>query len=296
MILSYNIINKNLEKLDDAINAFPKILGVYQKSTDSNERLKLRSLAEKIGLSDYIAFIDALGEKPWRNKVIVDDISFDELKTKMIESCIDLKVKEFMKKKTKKGLHSFLNSNTLSVYGGYSGYGSARRKRYYSSNFSKSYILILNYVIQNGIEIYDVYGGLARYFTREISNFEVETQTELDVTKDIAKSLSRKISSIKYDFRKLNFNLLRNEIESKIKDRMLNVDKGEKIKCIEAKNGLTLNNVYDVISYEISMSGNLIVIVRDDNNINTRYNYRIFESISKLRDNNIDDILKLIEK
>jgi hypothetical protein len=38
-----------------------------------------------------------------------------------------------------------------------------------------------------------------------------------------------------------------------------------------------------------------LVYVQNDNGVNSSYSYRLFETISKLRENNINDILNLIE-
>ena len=58
MTPSYNIINKNLEKLNNAIKTFPDILGKYQKSKDPREKSQIREYAYKLDLRSYIDFID----------------------------------------------------------------------------------------------------------------------------------------------------------------------------------------------------------------------------------------------
>lgn len=300
--MNYDIINKNLQKLENAIKTFPTILGSYQKLsidlklTFGNYNLqidkeKLATHARTIGLSEYINFIDWV---TLNGTVIYKcEISFDLLKTALIENAIDKEVKDFLQKKTKRGMISFFESNLYTTYnGGYKGRG--RRTRRCGNNFEKSGAIISNYIIQNNIKMEN--SIISKYYLREIVNFESELNTELEITNDITKSIIRKINSIKFDFRKLNYNLLRSEIDNKIKNRMLCVESGEQIKCIEASDGITLGSFYSVNSYDIGNNGNLIVYVQNDNGINCSYSYRLFETISKSRENNIDDILSLLDE
>lgn len=293
--MPYTIINKNLEKLDKAIKTFPKILGKYQKSTDAAERTKIGALASKLGLDMYIQFIKWVDlNKTLGNKIVYNyEISFGLLKTALIEGCIDTEVKDIIDKKTPKTFATFLNSRDFSKF---SGYRFRRQKHRYRNNFSQSESILINYIIQNEIKFDNSYvnGISLHYYKNELPNFESEINTEINVTNDIVKSVLRKIKTIKYDFRKLNFNLLRSEIESKIRDRMLSVDSGEQIKCIEEQPGLTLDKLYKVDNYQIGNNGNLLVTIINDSNRGCQYNYRLFESISNLRDKSIDDILNLI--
>ncbi len=304
--MNYDIINKNLLKLEEAVKTFPTILGKYQKlSTDLKlqgssagrrpvtEKLEISSHAGKLGLSDYIYFIDWIAKISSSGTIVYKcEISFDLLKTALIENAMDREVKEFLQKKTKRGMATFLSSSLYRTYnGGHKGHKG--RRSYYSRNFEKSEAIISNYIIQNDIKMENPI--ISGYYLHEIANFEFELNTEIDITNDITKSILRKINSIKFDFRKLNFNLLKSEIESKIKDRMLCVERGEQIKCIESSQGLTMNNIYNVNSYQIGNNGNLLVYVQNDNGVNSSYSYRLFETISKLRENNINDILNLIE-
>jgi hypothetical protein len=290
--MNYDIIRNNLEKLEKAIKAFPDILGKYQKSENEKEKAELLSYASKLGLYEYTSFIKWTKSK---NEPLIyeHNISFDELKSKIVENCIDFSVKELIRKKTQKGFITFLNSDLWNRYNGGSS-GRRYNRKYFSENFKKSEVILANWIIQNQIVLKrDI---LSTYFVTEISNFESELNTELEITNDITKTIIRKIDTIKYDFRKLNFNLLKTEIENKIKERMLNVDKGEKLKCIEEQRGIGVNRFYDVDSYKIGSNGNLLVTIKDDFGRYREYNYRLFESVSKLRNENIENILSFLEE
>lgn len=293
--MNYDIINKNLEKLDSASKIFPDIIGKYRNSKDSVEKRKLESLANKVGLQQYIRFIDWIDTCASTGQSVIFNyiISFNDFKTALAENCSDKKVKDFIKNKTKKGFITFMNSQLWYTYNG-GNQGRRGSRTYFSNNFSKSETLVANWVMQNDVVLTNQV--MSYYYTSEIPNFDTEINTEIEITNDITKSIIKKINTIKYDFRKLNFNLLQSEIESRIKQRVLNVDKGEQIKCIESnQHGLTLNKIYNVESYEIGSNGNLIVSIKNDINNHSRYNYRIFESVSKLRESNIDDILTFLE-
>jgi len=289
--MNYDIIKKNLEKLDNAIKTFPDILGKYQKSRDP----EIRSLANKVGLMNYINFIDWIEKlaSTGQSVIINHEIQFKDLKETLANNCIDDSVRDFIKKKTKRGLVTFLNSELYNKYNG-GRRGRGRRGTWYSPNFSKSEAILANWMMQNNLENSNYV--FSSYYTSEISNFESELNTELAITQDITKSLIKKINTIKYDFRKINFNLLKSEIEAKIKQKIMSVSQGEQIKCIEASQpGLTLYKIYNVVSYEITSNGNLSVSIKDDNDITRWYSYRLFECITNVRDNNINDILNMIE-
>jgi hypothetical protein len=290
--MNYDIIKKNLDKLDKASKTFPDIIGKYRNSKNSQEKRNLVEIAYNVGLQSYIRFIDwiEICTEKGQSVIINYTIPFNDFKTALIESCEDAQVKDFIKKKTKKGFITFLNSQLFYTYNGGS---QGRNRNYFRNNFSKSETLIANWVMQNDVKLTN--SIISQYYLLEISNFDSEINTEIEITNDIIKSLIKKINTIKYDFRKLNFNLLQSQIGERIKERVLSVDNGEQIKCIEAQHALTLNKIYNVEGYEIGSNGNLIVSIKNDNNDRCNYNYRLFESVSKLRESNINNILTFLE-
>lgn len=74
---------------------------------------------------------------------------------------------------------------------------------------------------------------------------------------------------------------------------MLSIEPGEKIKCIEISPetyGLTLNKTYDVQSKNLE-NGILKVRIINDSGNNCSYNYRLFETVSNLRNSALDELL-----
>lgn len=316
---SYDIINKNLEKLNSAYKVFPNVLPVYaslirkilkvedQVSRGEGSRQiiqetqreinKLSKTAEQLSLNEYISFIKWIETQTFKGNKIVytHSIQFDSLKQILIENSFDDEVKELLKSKIKKGMITFLNSEYFWKYNGGSMRGRRRGgRKYFRRNFENSETIIMNFLIQNESVTGD-FGSFGIYYRTEISNFETGANIELKITNEITKSLIKKIESLKYDFRRLNFNLLKSEIETTILQKIKNVEVGEKIRCIEEQNNITLNKVYDVISYNVNYNGILTVTILSDANRQETYNYRNFENVSKLREDKLESILSFIE-
>lgn len=295
MIITHEIINRNLNKLEEAAEKFP-VLDEFKKSyreemTSELEthRNKLALIAENLGLKEYILFIRWIErfEKKLGMKIIYDKIDFTYLKSQLAENAVDNKFKEYIVNKNRRGFLTFIQRDIKVFNQGIS--GSGRRGRFYGDNFKNTETLLLNYIIINQIDFSfsGIYNKFGHYYINELPNFEISANKELEITNDISKSIIDKLENIEYDFRKLNFNILKSEIESKIKQKMLTVEKGEQIRCIESQSDLTLNKVYNVISYSIGPNGSLVVYLLNDSGVNKEYNYRIFENVSKLRDDKI---------
>lgn len=286
---TYKIIDENLKKLEKACEQSEHIYNYKNKVLSDIEKSNIKKICTKLGIIEYLNFIDWIKEIESSGfKVKYDKIDFKEFKEILIANAFDDKVKEFIKSKIKKGMDSFLKSEDFLKFSGRISHGKKGRKRYYSPNFVKSNSLICNYVIQNEIETQMVSIG---FFNRALSEYESQSQIELEITREITKSLIKKIDSIKYDFRKLNIDMLRDEIDSSIRKKILSIDENEVIKCIEEKSGITINKTYKVDSYKIGENGNLMVFIKNDDDIQKLYNYRLFENINRFRDNVINCIL-----
>ena len=78
-----------------------------------------------------------------------------------------------------------------------------------------------------------------------------------------------------------------------LKKKLLNIDKGESVKLIENADyygGITLGKVYEVKDKELH-SGRLQVVIDNDNGYRRSYPYRLFETVSNLRNSALDDLL-----
>lgn len=300
--MTYDIIKRNLSKLEDAKNAFPDILGKLvnvTNTTNVTEEDRLTTLACTLGLREYANFISWCNTMFYQKQSIVPEtqMTFDELRSLLIDRALDTRVKEYLRPKTKRGFITFLSSEDwLKFKNDYSRrYGRRGRGRYYSDNFVNSQIMILHWLVQNSIDIPEQF-DIPQWYKQDLGNFDMEIHTEISTTNDITDSIIKKIDKLEFDFRKLNYNLLTKNIEKVIKEKILSVKKDEKIKCIEPKVGLTHLKIYHVDSYSLNDNGSLMVNVLNDNNILIKYNYRIFENISRHRDKNIDSILEFLNE
>jgi hypothetical protein len=97
------------------------------------------------------------------------------------------------------------------------------------------------------------------------------------------------------DFKRLNVDHVTKFMGEELKKKLLNIEKGESVKLIEDASyygGLTLDKVYDIKDKEIQ-SGRLNVIIENNNGYRRSYPYRLFETVSNLRNSALDDLLDL---
>lgn len=305
MILKSEIISTNLDRLESAKAQFP-ILIEYQNIEElkngatldlnlSEKSKQLREECKRYDLSVYIDFIDfILFSKRYKQEVFYKHkIQSKELQEILVENAQDDDAKSSFKSKSVKSMQVFMNSEKWNLYTA-NVPNKHRKRRRYVNNLIKSDAIIANYIIQNeiDIELSNIH-RINRFYTNLIPKPDVSIKNEINKTKEIIDSIVNKISELESDFRKINCEQLVNAISEELKKRMLAIDPGDKIKCIEVNDetkGLTLNKTYDVISKSIE-NGILKVVVKNDKDFNFKYNYRVFETITNLRNSALDNLL-----
>ena len=98
-----------------------------------------------------------------------------------------------------------------------------------------------------------------------------------------------------YDFRRINIENLRFLINNEIERKMKEISDGESVKLIDSVDyysALSPDKVYSVISKDIS-SGRLTVSIKNDLGFTRSYPYRIFETVTNLRNSALDELLDL---
>ncbi len=312
MLLKSEIISTNLITLESAKNEFP-ILIEYQKNEELKKRSKpfslvdielskksiqLREECKRYDLGVYTDFIDFIlltdingQEVFYRHK-----IKTNELQSILVENAIDDDAKRSFKSKSIKSMQILINSEKWDIFSAniYKRTRTIRRRRY-NDNLKKSEAIIANYFIQNeiDIELHNI-SRINKFYTTFISKPDISIKNEISKTKEIIDFIINKLSNSDSDFRKINCDQLISSIGNELRNRMLEIEQGDKIKCIEIGNeinGLTLNKIYDVSSKVIE-HGILKVMVMNDNDVVSKYNYRIFETITNLRNSALDNILK----
>jgi len=82
-------------------------------------------------------------------------------------------------------------------------------------------------------------------------------------------------------------------LTEELKKKLVNIEKGESVKLIENTDyyaALTFGKVYEVLDKEI-VSGRLQVQITNDDGARRHYPYRLFETVSNLREDALLQIL-----
>ena len=117
---------------------------------------------------------------------------------------------------------------------------------------------------------------------------------ELEMTNDLLGYMVNSFSNSDYDFKKLNIDHITKFMGVELKKKLLNIEKGESVKLTENADyygGLTLGEVYQVKDKELH-SGRLQVVIDNDNGYRRSYPYRLFETVSNLRNDALDKLLE----
>jgi hypothetical protein len=305
MKLTSEIISVNLDRLEKAQKEFP-ILSEYQKILElkngesldqylNNLTKTLKDECLSYGLKPYIEFIDFIIDSKLTGQEIFyrKKIKNKEFQDVLVANAIDEDAKKSFKSKSKKSFEVLVNSKKWEVF---TANVTNRRRisRRYNNNLRRSDAIISNYIIQNQIEVKDENSfRVNKYYLNQIPVPDLTIKNEINRTKEIIDFIINKLSESGTDFRKVNYDHLTKTLNNELKNRMLTIEPGEKIKCVEISPdsmGLTLNKVYDVLSKHIDY-GVLKVIINNDNNQSKSYNYRLFETVTNLRNSVLDELL-----
>jgi len=297
MKITSEVISRNLNRLESAQREFPS-LSEYQKLTegfaplDWDRHRSIRGECISYGLLPYVDFIDFIVESKLKGQEVFykKKIKNKEFQEILVKNAKDDNAKKSFNSKTKRSFETLINSKRWETLTG----NSSSRRKSYSNNLKDSDAIIANFVIQNEIEV----GGeflwrLNRHYLQLIPSPDLTIKNEIKRTKEIIDFIIDKLSESGTDFRKVNHDHLTKTLSLELKNRMLTIDPGEKIKCIEISpetTGLTIDKFYNVISKTIDY-GILKVTVFNDNERNQSYNYRLFEKVSILRNSALDELL-----
>lgn len=313
MKITSEIIQRNLIILEKAKKSFPK-LKIYEELLKSIEDISSnggRFSDEYINLEKeknylkeefrayridfYADFIDFIEQTKKFNQEVFYSKKITNKHFQQIIStlAIDDQVKEYLSKKTKSTFKRFLHSRKWDLYTG--NQRSSRSRAFYVDNLYRSSAIIANYCIQNEIEIDDLHKHKIKHWYRTLlSEPESQALNEIDKTSKVIDLIIKGFEENEFDIKKINLEHLILSIKNKFTEKMMVLNKNEKIKCVEVSeidsNLLTLNKVYEVLDLKI-YRGVLKVKVIDDAGFETYFFYRNFESIKDIRDVFLDDIL-----
>ena len=116
---------------------------------------------------------------------------------------------------------------------------------------------------------------------------------ELGLTYDLINFMVEKLQNSPHDFKRLNVEHASKFLTEELKKKLVNIEKGESVKLIENTDYygvLTFGKVYEVLDKEI-VSGRLQVQITNDLGTRRHYPYRLFETVSNLREDALLQIL-----
>lgn len=292
MKISSEIIQNNLDRLESLKSEF-KILEDYYNETD-NEKLRLLwNEGRPYGFSTYMTFIDFIKTTKKSNQEVfyskkIKNKDFQEV---LMNNAVDVKVKNLVKSKGKVSFQKLINSPRWDLYSG------NRRRRggvRYHDNFVSSAAIIANFCIQNQIEIEDV-SRISEWYTKSLPQVDFSLKNEIQLTNDVVDFMFKTLSNQNYDFRRINIENLKSFFNLEIERKMKQIEEGESVKLIDTSDyysALTFDKTYKVLSKDIQ-SGRLNVTIKNDLGFTRSYPYRIFETITNLRNSALDALLDL---
>ena len=290
MKLTSEIIQNNIDRVEAAKKDF-KILEDYSKETDSKKLSQLYNEGRNYGLISYLLFIDFIKDTEKNNQQVFYNkkIKISEFREVLIKNAPDQSVKKILKSKSKVSFTKLLNSQRWDLYSG------NRRRRggvRHSDNFVYSAAIIANFCIQNEIEIED-HSRISDYYRTRLHPIDISVRKEIELTNELVNFMFSSLSKQQYDFRKINVENITKFIQQEIERKMKEIEEGESVKLIEGTDfysALSQNKVYTVKSKDIN-SGRLTVTIENDLGFSRSYPYRIFETVSNLRNSALDELL-----
>jgi len=293
MIIKSEIIQENLSRLEKATQEF-SILKDYASTDDHQVLRKIWDEGKSYGLLSYFNFQDFIRHSKSLNQEAFykNKIKISEFKEVLVKNASDPSVKKILQSKGKVSFAKLINSTKWELYSG----NRRRRSRgvRYNDNFLPSAAIIANFCMQNEIDVEDNY-RISEYYTKLLPEIDITIKKELDLTKKMIDFMVGNLSESSYDFKKINVEHISKFISEELKKKLTEIDKGESVKLTEETDyygGLTFGKVYEILDKEIH-SGRLQVIINNDVNVRKSYPYRLFETVSNLRNSALDDLLDI---
>jgi hypothetical protein len=302
MKVTLDIINKNLETLEKAKEIFPLVKQYWEllefkyqgdQTIDVEDKIiELRREGRAFGIYHYIEFIEFIFNTTYYEQKLIyhNKIKVKEFGEILSKNAYDSDAKKSLKNKNKKTFEALINSKKWDVFAGK--VRSRNNSRWYD-NFQKSASIIANFCYQNEIEISTInLYRINKFYVEHLKEPDTSIMDEVLRTKSIVDFIIQKISDSGLDFRKVNQSHLLETLKVEFKNRILKIDNGETIKCINIgdKPGLTVGQVYRVKDKRLD-DDILRVQVENDNGASVFYNFRFFETVNNLRNSTILDIL-----
>lgn len=315
MKLNYDLIKKNLATYEEAKEIFP-IISEYEQGQVSFGTMN------KLGLGDFASFGSFLtncfnsGFNP-----VMKGMTWRRLKPMLVEQTLNERFKKFLFNRTQRQFNEILNDGaTFDRYlngrwvtkPGLSRRGrrtSGRRSHEHIESLKSCIIPMINYIVENNIEVYDGYDdrkehysyfknqsiieSSVRWYIDKELDFSGVPKREIDVTRKLLSSLAQIVDDSKIDFRKLNSDYIISSISEKI-SKLMKVPEGTRLKCLNdvysyGQKSLTKDQYYEVRSTSIS-NGYVTVLIYGDDNRSNWFQYSCFEDVQSHRDDLLNSL------
>lgn len=315
MKLNYDLIKKNLATYEEAKEIFP-IISEYEQAQVSFGTMN------KLGLGDFASFGSFLtncfseGFNP-----VMKGITWRRLKPMLVEQTHNERFKKFLLNRTQRQFNEILNDGaTFDRYlnGRWitkPGLSRTNRRTYgrrsheHIEGFKHCIVPIVNYIIENNIDVYDSYDdrkehysyfknqsiieSSVRWYIDKELDFSGVPKREIDVTRKLLNSLAQIVDDSKIDFRKLNSDYIISSISEKI-SKLMKVPEGTRLKCLNdvynyGQKSLTKDQYYEVRSTSIS-NGYVTVLIYGDDNRSNWFQYSCFEDVQSHRDDLLNSL------
>lgn len=316
MKLNYELIKKNLATYAEAKEIFP-IISEYEQGQVSYATMSKLGLGDFASFGNFVTNCFKAGFNP-----VMKGITWRRLKPMLVEQTLNERFKKFIFNRTQRQFNEILNDgSTFDRYlngrwiskPGTSRRGrrtSGRRSHEHIESFKSCIIPMINYIIENNIEVYDgqddrkdhytffkhqsvITSSICWYIDKEL-DFSDVPKREIDVTRKLLSSLAQIVDDSKIDFRKLNSDYIISSISEKI-TKLMKVPEGTRLKALNDYNdnygqkSLTKDQYYEVRSTSTS-NGYVTVLVYGDNSRSSWFQYSCFEDVQSHRDDLLNSL------
>jgi hypothetical protein len=289
MKITYDIIEENFRIFEEARSKFP-IIQKYIDGEVTSNALNSVGLHQFGRFHDYVNHNKSMGFDP-----IMKGMTWRKLKPVLLANTTIERFKIYLRNRTQNEFIDILKN--IEVYDRLlkgrwirkpARRSSGRRSDEKVSSFTSCQIHIINYIIQNEIEISDNILGLEWFLTTKLSLSNTQVR-EMEVTENLLNSFVGVVEESKVDFKKLNLEYISNFIGEKLKKLMF-VEKGSVVKCIKDYTAcLTEGKSYTVESSHVR-NGYLYLQLSDDKGYMNSYPFSYFEDMSYHRNSILDSL------
>ena len=288
MKISLEILRYNLQLLEEVKTEFP-ILQDYEDGKLAWQTITNTGLTK---FSDIIAHNKSNMEVGIET-LYTRDISYSELRDKMVEYETNTYFKSIFKNKTRKKFDEmWLNPKLMERYRG----THRRRKRggymvNTSSSLTKINSMIINYLYQNQIEVHaDCFINFpdSGIFFEKLTKPKSHAR-ELKMTQDFVDEFVKFAKRKKLDVRKCNVQVLTSEFNKQIRNMMV-IENGSLVKCISEMDGFEVGKSYVVEGTQVDYNGFLEIILTNENKSRKTIPYTNFEEVSRQREDQLSKL------